>query len=347
MVFIQRAILLSTIEREKILIMEHYLRVIIFVGQLISTIAIIKLFAYAIVRYRTSKRGGIYTGFAVAVNVIVIVGLCLYCSVATVNRLIFIFYDDHIPLERLFWILQVLEDTTYIFCLCGLNISGIFSTRRAASIKAPKRNRRAKDFGFCYPSLWKRIPFMVFVPVIYGAITVIVYNWDENISSQINKVDYSKISLWRCSKTHSGFYISIIYYAITGICHAINLLSLIVLRWYLKRYTITNENAHQLLWKKIPRARKSSIKCSIVMAIMWLFELSSLLTFASLYHTKSKFISDLSVTFEALYSLQGLFIYLTVFFYRSKQNENPVIKHFSKLYARETEDNEGFNAAEN
>ena len=327
--------------------MEHYLRIIIFVGQLISTIAIIKLFAYSIVRYCTSKRGGIYTGFAVAVNVIVIVGLCLYCSVATVNRLIFILYDDHIPLETLFWILQVLQDTTYIFCLCGLNVNCIFSTRRAASIKAPKRNRRAKDFGFCYPSLWKRIPFMVFVPMIYGAITVIVYNWDGNISSQINKVDYSKISLWRCSRTHFGFHISIMYYSITGICHTINLLSLIVLRWYLKRYTITNENGHQLLWEKIPRGQKSSIKCSIVMVVMWLFDLTSLLTFTSFFRTKSKLISDLSLMFETLYSLQGLFIYLIVFFYRSKQNENPATKHFQSFFARETEENEGFNAAEN
>ena len=79
---------------------------------------------------------------------------------------------------------------------------------------------------------------------------------------------------------------------------------------------------------------------------MWLFDLTSLLTFISSFHTKSKFTSDLSLTFETVYSLQGLFIYLIVFFYRSKQNENPVMKHFSKLFARETEDNEGFSAAE-
>ena len=160
--------------------MEHYFRTIIFVSQLISTIAIIKLFAYTIIRYCTSKRGGIYTGFVVAGNVIVIFGLCLYCSVATVNRLIFILYHDHITLETLFWTLKVLEDTTYLFCLCGLNVNCIFSTRRAASMKAPKKNRRAKDFGFCYPSLWKRIPFMVLVPMIYGAITVVVNNCSGN-----------------------------------------------------------------------------------------------------------------------------------------------------------------------
>ena len=327
--------------------MEHYFRTIIFVAQLVSTIAIIKLFAYTIVRYCTSKRGGIYTGFAVAGNIIVIFGLCLYCSVTTVKRLILILYDDHIPLETLFWILKVLEDTTYLFSLCGLNVTCIFSTKRTASMKAPKRNRQAKDFGFCYPSLWKRIPIMVLVPMIYGAITVVVYDCDGNSSSHIDKVDYSKISLWRCYKTDFRFHISIMYYSITGMCHTINLLSLIVLRWYLKKYTKTNENGHQLLWKKIPRAKKSAIKCSIVMVIMWLFDLTSLLTFISSFHTKSKFISDLSLTLETVYSLQGLFIYLIVFFYRSKQDENPVIKNLSKLFARETEHNDGLNAAEN
>ena len=122
----------------------------------------------------------------------------------------------------------------------------------------------------------------------------------------------------------------ITYYAISGICNIVNIVSLAIFGRYLKKSSVLTEVDQGSIWKRIPRALKSSIKCSIIISSLWLCDLMSWLSILW-FQTLHPSLLDLSLVFKLIYSLQGLLLYLIVFFYRSKQDENPVMKSIFKL----------------
>ena len=333
--------------------MEKVFETIICVAYLISTFTIWKLFAYTLVRYRTSERGGIHTGLSVAGLVVLILGMSLYCNLAAVEALIIVLTGDNEPPAIYFWMIKHTKGVLYLFTISWLNANLSFTTRKIASVKPPKYTHRIQDYGLCNPTLWKWMSFAIIIPFIiafiifYGASMLASHCLIGEQSCEMELEEKQNGSLWTSNSTSTHQYVSIAYYAMSGVCYVINIALLILLRWYMKKSTVIREDGKQELWKKIPRSLKSTIKCSILMTVFWLCDLSSWLIYILSTDRQSNLTTTMSQIFQIIYSFQGLVLYLTVFFYRSKQDENPVIKSISKLLIRDTESNKGFNAAGN
>ena len=312
--------------------MGNLFDIVLCATHLVSTVAILKLFVYTIVRYHTSERGEFDTGFTLAGLVLVILGMLLNCILASTWILMVVIFGDQQSSANYLYVMKFAENIAYLFSLCWLNAICIFTTNKTLSMTPPLRPR-IQDHGFCYSKLWKWIPYTVVVPLLYGAITVAMSFFGGNISIRIGK-DFKHL------------YISITYYAISGICNIVNIVSLAILGRYLKKSSVLTEVDQGSIWKRIPRALKSSIKCSIIISSLWLCDLMSWLSILW-FQTLHPSLLDLSLVFKLIYSLQGLLLYLIVFFYRSKQDENPVMKSISKLFVGDKERNQGFNAADN
>ena len=327
--------------------MEKVFKTIICVTYLISTFTIWKLFAYTIVRYRTSARGGIHTGLSVAGLVILILGMSLYCNLAAAEALIIVFSGDNKPSAIYLWMIKHSKGVIYLFTISWLNANLCFTTRKIASMQPPEYTHRVQDYGLCNPTLWKRISFAIVILIFYVAGIVVSPCLIDEQSSQMVQEEKRNSSLCASNTSLTRQYVSTAYYTISGVCYVINVAILISLIWYMKKSTVRREDGKQELWKKIPRALKSTIKCSILMTVFWLCDLSSWLINIMLTDRKSNLIITISQLLQIIYSCQGFVLYLIVFFYRSKQDENPVMKSISKLLIRDTKDNVGFNAAEN
>ena len=327
--------------------MEKVFKTIICVTYLISTFTIWKLFAYTIVRYRTSERGGIHTGLSIAGLVILILGMSLYCNLAAVESFIIALPGDNKSSAIYLWKIKHSKDLFYVFTISWLNADLSFTTRKIGSMKPPKYTHRVEDYGLCNPTLWKRMSFAIIVLIFYGASMLASHCLIGEQTSEVEPVETQNSSLWTFNTTSTHPYASIAYYTISAVCYVINIYLLILLTWYMKKSSVRREDGKQKLWKKVPRALKSTIKCSIIMTVFWLADLSSWLIYTLSTDQKSNLTTTLSQFFQIIYSFQGLVLYLIVFFYRSKQDENPVIKSISKLFIRDTEANEGFNAAVN
>ena len=87
------AVAVSRLQKNKKCKMADIFIVAILISEIISTISIFMLLNYTIVRYKTNERGGIHTGFASAGIVMIISGICLYCSLKTIETTVLLLSD--------------------------------------------------------------------------------------------------------------------------------------------------------------------------------------------------------------------------------------------------------------
>jgi len=317
--------------------------IVICIFQVISTIAIFKLLAYTIVRYRTSKKGGIYTGFTTAGFVLVILGMCVYCLILSSERLMLVLCDEVHTSRKYIPVLKTLENMSYLFSICWINAICVFVTKQTSSMNVPKKNHLIKDFGFHYPNLQKWLPYTIIIPTLYGSIVVVLYvtiDYNEEIKRSESDSGLIKPNL----------YSLLTFNIISGICIIMNTISLIVLGRHLRKSSVPMDGNEVSVWKKIPRSLKSAIKCCVIMTIAWTIELISWLVVVCTNNLKNNNLTSSTPILKFLqiiHSLQGLVLFLVVFFYRSKRDQNPVIRAVSNSLARSTQGNEGLNAAEN
>ena len=302
--------------------------------QFVSTIGIFKLLAYTIVRYCTNERGGIHTGFTSAGIVMVISGMCLYCSLLSMERFVIIYSEEYYTSMTKSLVMEILQNLLYLFSICWVNAICLVVTEKTVSMKVPKRNIRVKDFGFNNSKFYKWLPYTIIIPTFYGISTATVYIVIEKGNSTVDSTMGAETD---------RFYSIMTFYIISGICVSINMISLAIFFWFMNKTYLRLKNKVSV-WKKIPRSLKSAIKCNLIIAFMWIIDLISWLINTAFPDNEQKTASIISKLFQIIYSLQGLTLFFVVFFYRSKQDQNPVIAAVRKSLVRTTEGNVDSNA---
>ena len=308
--------------------------IVICVFQLVSTIGIFKLLAYTIFRYRTNERGGIHTGFASAAIVMVISGMCCYCTLSTIETFLYLSSQNYYNLMTKSGTMVILQNLAYLFTICWTNTISLVITINAVSMKEPKKNNSRNSFGFCNIQFYKWLTYPVITKVCY-AITTIAFN----ISCKARDITNEKSMIFQ----HSGpiFYSEIIFFLISGICIIINIISLSIFAFYMRKSYLKRKNKVSV-WKKLPRPLKSSIKVCFIMSFMWKIHLIYWIIDVAVEKPEIQSVSLPSLaskSFQILYSLQGLILFCVVFFYRSKQDRNPVIAVVNRSLARSADDN--------
>ena len=274
--------------------------IVICVFQVVSTIAIFKLLAYTICRYQTNERGGIHTGFASAAIVMVISGMCLYCTLSTIKCLIFLSSEKYYKLMAKSGTMIVLQNLSYLFSICWTNSISLVITKNAVSMKEPKKNNSRKRFGFCNIEFYKWLPIPITTKLCY-AMTTIAFN----ISYEKEDVVMDESMIFE--HTVPILYSEMIFYFISGLCILINTISLSIFAFYMRKSYLKREKRVSV-WKKLPRPLKSSIKCCFIMSVMWIIHLIVWIIDVAL---EKGWIQDvttssvISASLKIVYSLQG------------------------------------------
>jgi hypothetical protein len=199
-------------------------------------------------------------------------------------------------------------------------------------MKEPKKNNNRKSFGFYNIEFYKWLPYPIIIKVCYAITTIALH-----ISYKAEDITTTKSMIFEHSKPI--FYSEIIFYVISGICTIIGIISLSIFAFYMRKSYSNRENKIDA-WKKLPRQLKSAIKVCFIMSFMWKINLIDWIIDLTVEKSEIQAVSLVSRSFQILHSLQGLILFCVVFFYRSRQDQNPVIAVVNRSLARTVDDDE-------
>ena len=298
--------------------MADLFAIAILISEIISTLAIFKLLQYTVVRYQTNERGGIHTGFASAAIVMVISGMCLHCSLKLIESLILLSSDERYKSMKSSGAMVILQNLCYLYSTCWINAICLTLTKRAVSMKEPKKNNNRKSFGFSHTQFFKWMIYPLTIQMGYASATIVflclMYKNDD-IESKKPMIVPTRYPL---------FYLEITFYIISGISVVISTTALSIFASFMKK-SYERRNNKCSVWKKLPRPLKSSIKCCFIMAFMWTTQVSSWIIDISWEEQDNKTVLLLCRVLQTIYSFQGLILYCVVYFYRSGQEQHPII----------------------
>ena len=283
--------------------------VAILISEIISTISIFMLLNYTIVRYRTNERGGIHTGFASAGIVMIIAGMCLYCSLKTIETTILLFSDFYYKRMISSGAMMILKNMSYLFSTCWINAICFNLTKGAVSMKEPKKNNSWKSYGFSHTQFFK---WMIFpITILMGYVTAsivflcIMYKNDDKESN--DSIVFSK----RKPLIH----LETTFYIISGISILVSTTALIIFGSFMKK-TYERKNSKRSVWKKLPPPLKRSIKCCFIMAFLWTIPFTAWIMKTTTTQ-ENEIVSKVCNILQLIYSFQGLILYCVVYFDRS------------------------------
>ena len=283
--------------------------VAILISEIISNFAIFKLLKYTVVRYQTNERGGIHTGFASAGIVMIISGMCIHCSLKTMETTITLCSDFYHELMISSGAMMVLKNMSYLFSTCWINAICFTLTKRAISMKEPKKNNSKKSYGFSHTQFFKGMIYPLTIQMGYITASIvflcIMYRKDENDSKH-------HIILPRKKPI---YILEISFYVMSGISILISTTALSTFGCFMKK-SYERKKSKMSVWKKLPPPLKRSIKCCFIMAFLWTTQFSAWALKTSLA-TDSKTVSIVCNILQLIYSCQGLILYCVVYFNRS------------------------------
>ena len=313
--------------------MTYLFILVVCVFQIISTLAIFKLLGYTIVRYQTNERGGIHTGFASAAIVMVILGMCLHCSLGLMETLLFLCSEKYYDIVKESSALTISYNVAYLFSICWTNTICLVLLIQAVSMKEPKKNNSRKSFGFCNAQFYKWLTYPLIILMCYIFTTITFY------LLQKSKVGESLESV--VFKNDPNFYAEMTFYVFSGIGVIINTVSLSIFAMFMRKSYMRRQN-NVSVWKKLPRPLKSSIKCCFIISFMWITRLISWIIDVDFERRDIQLGTKSLIPrlFQMVYSFQGLILFCVVFFYRSKQDQNPVLAAVTRSMVRTAEGQE-------
>ena len=278
----------------------------------ISTVSTILLLCYAITRYCTNERGGIYSGFTTASIVMIAMGMCIYCSLVTLEKILVLTLDN--PGNNLEYpvIIQTCQYFSYLFSISWVNAVCIQLTKDKLTLKPPNKNHNRKDYGFCYSLFRKWLSYTILIPILICTSAILTFIRGE----EVNKI----------------FYFELILHVFSGVMCTVNLFLILVITWIMEKSRRSVRSfPPQSTWKRFKGRTKQIIKCSLVTLTMWIVHFTGWCIYSFGEENKNASLSVFEDLLNLIYSAQGIILFCVIFIYRSTRDPNPVFMALEKI----------------
>ena len=280
--------------------------VAILISEIISTLAIFKLLRYTIVRYQTNERGGIHTGFASAGIVMIISGMCFHCSLKTIESLIYLCSNVYHKSMKNSGAMMVLQNLSYLFSTSWINAVCFTLTKRAVSLKEPKKNNSRKSYGFSHTQFFRWMVYPLTIEMGYVTASIVVLCIMHDIELKHHIIFSSKEPI---------HYLEVLFYIISGISFVASTTALTLFACFMKK-SYERRSSKPSVWNRLPRPLKSAIKCCFIMAFLWTTQFTAWIMRISLGEKDEGTVGMLCKILHMIYSFQGLILYCVVYFNR-------------------------------